>query len=76
MVKYLVLAVVLVAAVLWIRHKAIVARRREDARRAPGIETMVSCAHCGIHLPDREALRDPSGAKFCSQAHRDAGAGR
>ncbi len=35
---------------------------------------MVRCAHCGIHIPESEALhRD--GKDYCSEAHRDAGPG-
>ncbi|MBL8383726.1 MAG: hypothetical protein JNM90_11650 [Burkholderiales bacterium] len=73
--KYLLLAIVLVAAVLWIRHKAAAARRADTAPRTAAAETMVPCAHCGVHVPAREALRDPAGAAFCSPAHRDTGSG-
>ncbi|MBW8777734.1 MAG: hypothetical protein JF585_00755 [Burkholderiales bacterium] len=46
------------------------------AARAPGAgaapEAMVDCAHCGLHFPASEAVRD--GARvFCCSAHRDAG---
>lgn len=47
------------------------------AARAPGSagatpEAMVDCAHCGLHFPASEAVRD--GARvFCCSAHRDAG---
>ena len=35
-------------------------------------EAMVDCAHCGLHFPATEAVRD--GARvFCCSAHRDAG---
>ena len=35
-------------------------------------EAMVDCAHCGLHFPASEAVRD--GARvFCCSAHRDAG---
>ncbi|OGT01148.1 MAG: hypothetical protein A3K04_07225 [Gallionellales bacterium RBG_16_56_9] len=33
-------------------------------------ESMLQCAHCGIHIPASEAVRDPAGAVFCSDAHR------
>jgi len=31
-------------------------------------ETMVQCAHCGVHLPKSESLQS-NGQFFCSQAH-------
>ena len=34
--------------------------------------TMVSCAHCGVHLPQSEAVT--AGAlHYCGSQHRDAG---
>jgi uncharacterized protein len=32
---------------------------------------MLSCAHCGLHLPRDEALPGRGGV-FCSEAHRSA----
>jgi uncharacterized protein len=37
--------------------------------------SMVRCAHCGLHLPQSEALLDAAGRSFCSAAHRIAGPG-
>jgi uncharacterized protein len=34
---------------------------------------MVRCAHCGVHLPQSEALLDDGQHSFCSAAHRGAG---
>jgi len=46
------------------------ARPHAPAGAAP--EAMVDCAHCGLHFPASEAVRD--GARlFCCGAHRDAG---
>jgi len=45
-------------------------RTRGPAGGAP--EAMVDCAHCGLHFPAPEAIRD--GARlYCCTAHRDAG---
>jgi len=38
---------------------------------APPPQDMVSCAHCGLHLPRDEALPG-RGGQFCSAAHRAA----
>jgi uncharacterized protein len=34
-------------------------------------ETMVACAHCGVHLPASESARNGRGDTFCGTAHRD-----
>ncbi len=36
-----------------------------------GVEKMVRCAHCGIHLPASEALAAPGALHFCTESHRD-----
>ena len=41
-----------------------------DARPS-GHEEMVSCVHCGVHLPMSDADGDAAGW-FCGQAHRIA----
>ncbi|HEX5338983.1 MAG TPA: PP0621 family protein [Gallionella sp.] len=43
---------------------------RRDEAAAP--EDMVRCAHCGVHLPKSESVRDGE-QFFCCAAHRDAG---
>ena len=41
------------------------------ARQPAEPESMVSCAHCGIHLPQNEALPGRGGV-FCGEPHRSA----
>ena len=81
--KYLlVLLVVIVGA--WL----LIGRRRGDRTppagpsakadkaakaRAAKPQEMLACAHCGVHLPQAEALMDAGGRPFCSEAHRLAG---
>lgn len=72
---WLALAVLVVFA---IRAKIRAARARADragamhgqARQAPvqSIETMTSCAHCGLHFPVSEAIR-ADGLDYCCPAH-------
>jgi uncharacterized protein len=77
MAKLLLMLALVVVIGLWAvnRLKAF-ARRRDDGddapRRAARLEAMVSCAHCGVHLPQREAVVK-QGAMFCSDAHALAG---
>jgi uncharacterized protein len=36
-------------------------------------QAMLACAHCGVHLPQAEAVLDTQGRAFCSEPHRLAG---
>lgn len=46
---------------------------RQRRRRGDEAETMVECAHCGLHVPHRDAVVDAAGRPFCTDAHRLAG---
>ncbi|RDH97035.1 PP0621 family protein [Caldimonas thermodepolymerans] len=76
MVKYLVLLLVVVL-VLWWAGRPRVARSAGNTSRggasAAGrqVRPMVACAHCGVHLPQDEALSGPGG-HYCCEAHRAA----
>lgn len=50
---------------------------RRQGTRTPEIppQEMVSCKHCGVHLPKGEAIM-ATGHYFCSEAHRLAYASR
>ncbi|MBE0625659.1 MAG: hypothetical protein IH606_12695 [Burkholderiales bacterium] len=65
--KYLLLIFVIVAA--WWLAKGF--RRKDAAGDAPAAapEQMVNCAHCGVYLPQSEAIRE--GDRFyCCNEHR------
>lgn len=74
--KYLLLGLLAYLAWRWfVAQRA----RDEPAVQAPppppaqavgAAEKMVSCAHCGIHLPQSEAIDGPGALHFCSQEHR------
>jgi uncharacterized protein len=73
--KYL-LVIFVVGVLLW----SMVGRERRASppppRRAapPRLPVeMIECAHCGVHLPQTEALFDVGGRPYCSDAHRVAG---
>ena len=83
--KYLlVLVVVLVVAwVLTGRRRgagdrppgagAAAARKGKKASPQDKPLEMVTCTHCGLHLPQTESVRNAQGELFCSDAHRLAG---
>ena len=70
--KYLVLLAVLVIAYLVWRHGRLERSERGPSQRpAPGApQEMVSCAQCGVHLPQPDAVRGGDGRFYCSQEHR------
>lgn len=35
------------------------------------IEDMVSCTHCGVHLPKSEAISNDNSQYFCCNEHRN-----
>ncbi len=69
--KFLLL--ILVIAVAWWLAKGF--RRRDgaaDAREAAP-EQMVNCAHCGLYLPQGEAIREGNRFFCCAEHRRLAG---
>ena len=81
--KFVVLLLVVVGALAWLaisrrRPPADQARKTDgaDAGKPPAAgvpQAMLACAHCGVHLPTADALRDAAGQVYCSDAHRLAG---
>lgn len=71
--KYLLLFFIcVVLAFQWRQARA--GKVKQAARKnapAPGIVNMVSCAHCGVHLPVGDAVTGTHGV-YCSAAHRQA----
>lgn len=79
MIKVLLTLAIVVLALMWWfgkgRRGDAAASRRGKPGAAPAAQAMVSCAHCGLHLPRAEALLLGE-QTFCCAAHRDAGARR
>jgi uncharacterized protein len=75
MAKFALLLIIVLAVVFVVRTQM----RKEAARRAAADVAktkMVACAHCGLHLPQAEAIvADVGGTAlpYCSEAHREAG---
>lgn len=74
--KYLlVILVVVLGGWLLLRQRGgsrgVAAPPKKKAVSGPA--AMVACAHCDLRLPQSEALFDPQGRPFCTEAHRLAG---
>jgi uncharacterized protein len=80
--KYVLVLAVVLGLFWWLRRRSLRPPKSpaEAARAAPAqteakaeTQAMLPCAHCGVHLPAAEAVRDAAGEAFCSAAHRLAG---
>ena len=61
-----------VALVAWQWRAARAARHLKETHkksRKPGPVAMVLCEHCGVHIPENDAIAGQRGA-YCSVTHR------
>lgn len=66
--KYLLLFVFL-AVVWWSWSKRQKSGSDASPQQSPAPEKMVACGHCGVHMPESEAI--VAGDRvYCSEAHR------
>ena len=72
--KYLFWAIV-IAFVWWAWRRSRSAAANQQPPAAPTTQDMVTCAHCGVHLPHDEAVTGTRG-QYCSTAHRNAAGDR
>lgn len=81
MTRALILGIALFVLV-WMIRRAFQGRReadrkaeqaRADAQQGGAPAVLVACAHCGVLLPQAEALEE-SGKVYCSAEHRRLGA--
>lgn len=68
----LLFRIVLLVAVVWLAYKLIrkVITPPADQKAQESFETMVSCSHCGLHLPKAEAV-SRHGRHYCCAEHAD-----
>lgn len=71
----LAILIVAVLALVWLLRSTMRPRVRppdpKPARDGASTQAMLACAHCGLHMPQDEALPGRGGV-FCSEAHRSA----
>ncbi|MSQ64774.1 MAG: hypothetical protein EXR37_00220 [Limnohabitans sp.] len=67
--KYLILLGVVFAVIWWIKLSRPATPADKTSTATDGPQNMVRCAHCGLHLPDNEAVLSRNTA-YCSEAHR------
>ena len=48
--------------------KRALASHENHPPRKPSIASMVACAHCGVHLPESEAIQK-NGKHYCCEEH-------
>jgi uncharacterized protein len=66
--KYLVLLLIVAGGIWWIRQQR-PDRPGKSSDERQGTQNMVTCAHCGVHLPEHDAVQGQLGV-YCSEAHR------
>ena len=62
----LILIIVIIALIYWLLKSY--SRKAHKQDEPPKTQDMVSCAHCGIHLPKSESVL-LEGKYYCSTAH-------
>ena len=72
-IRFLILILAVWALIMVARR--LLERPKQSKRAEPqpvADDDMVKCAHCGVHIPAAEAVRD-GGSAYCSDRHRLAG---
>jgi len=65
-----VLILLVVGLIVWLLGTR--SRARKGSQQVPRPQAFARCAHCGVHLPVNDAVREGDVA-YCSEAHRLAG---
>lgn len=75
--RNLILIILVVVAVWWIRRQImrigeVRARRAAETPPAQPSQQMLACAHCGVHAPEGEGVKEGE-LFYCCAAHRSLG---
>ena len=70
--KYVIWVAIIFAGLWWIRQQR--SGANTPSKKNKGSNVMLPCAHCGLHIPESEAVLGPAksnGAQtpYCSQQH-------
>jgi uncharacterized protein len=71
----LIVLVLLIVVAVWLIRRALRSGQAGPDSKPPVHGDLVSCAHCGMHLPRSEA-RTAGERLYCSEEHARLGPGR
>ena len=71
MSKFLLLVLVFFSA--WLLIKRLRSKDSPTDARDPAHEQMVNCSHCGLYLPQKEAIAEGDKFYCCAEHRRRAG---
>lgn len=72
--KYLlVIAVVAIFYLYWKKQRTPLQPPPAASPALKPPQQMLACVHCGLHLPERDALHDEQQRPYCCEAHKTAG---
>lgn len=64
--------ILFIVLLIWLMRgkKPAVGTSSRNAKAAGGTETMQQCLHCGVFVPESEAVVATSGTVYCCEEHR------
>ena len=62
----ILLALLAIVLIYWILRTLSAGKRREKGKSAPAPK-MIACDHCGLHVPENEAIRKEAHVYCCAE---------
>jgi len=77
--KYVIWVTIIFAGLWWIRQQR--SGSNSPSKKNKGSNVMLPCAHCGLHIPENEAVLGPAKSNgtqtaYCSPQHLQQHEGR
>jgi len=77
--KYVIWVAIIFAGLWWIRQQR--SGANSPSKKNKGSNVMLPCAHCGLHIPENEAVLGPAKSNgtqtaYCSPQHLQQHEGR
>ena len=69
MFRYLLIVFIIWAGIMIIRQLYLKRQDHPESRQLPAEQNMVRCTHCGVHLPEMDAVKDNQ-KTYCCEAHK------